>query len=809
MKNLSPLTNILIPLLLFLSLLSPSASGEARTSLSRGSSLSVEDVSDILVSPSKSFACGFYNVGSNAYAFSIWFSDSAIKTVAWTANRDRPVNGHGSKISFHKDGGMVLADTDGTVVWSTNTSSTQADQVQLLDTGNLVVKDPSGNILWQSFDSPTDTLLPTQPITKAIRVVSSAAPGSLSSGYYSLYFDSDNVLRLIYDGPEISSIYWPNPDDTVFQNGRTTYNSSRYAVLDEMGKFVSSDQLAFSASDMGSGILRRLTLDYDGNLRLYSLDESKGTWSVTWEALPQLCLIHGLCGRNGICTYVQSKVVCSCPPHYEMSDPNDWRKGCMPKFSVSCNTAQRFTHLALPQTDFWGYDLNYSTSISLEACWKICEEDCSCEGMHYVFGSALCYAKSILFNGRSSPSTAGILYLRIPESISTSGSSALQMHQPNCNDTHSEATVSSSNMYASSSGKTRWAYFYGFISAFGAIEILFIVSGWWFTFRKEQKPTSLEEGCRLISSQFRQFTYEELKRATGKFRDEIGRGGAGVVYKGVLDDKRVVAVKKLGDAIQGELGAELSLIGRIYHKNLVRIWGFCSEAPHTLLVTEFVTNGSLDKHIFDEHDKANVLGWGERFKIAVGVAQGLAYLHHECLEWVIHCDVKSENILLDGEFEPKIADFGLAKLSKRGGDGSDISRIRGTRGYMAPEWTTNLPITAKVDVYSYGVVLLEMVKGCRVSNLMVDEEEVEGTLKSLVRMLKGKLKSGEESWVEEIVDSRLNGQFNCQQAEKMVEIVVSCLEEDRNKRPTMDSVVHKLLSYHDDPSSHKELAVNQ
>nr|XP_029117601.1 putative receptor protein kinase ZmPK1 [Elaeis guineensis] len=219
----------------------------------------------------------------------------------------------------------------------------------------------------------------------------------------------------------------------------------------------------------------------------------------------------------------------------------------------------------------------------------------TCEGMHYVFGSALCYAKSILFNGRSSPSTPGILYLRIPESISTSGSSALQMHQPNCNDTHSEATVSSSNMYASSSGKARWAYFYGFISAFGAIEILFIVSGWWFTFRMEQKPTSLEEGCRLISSQFRQFTYEELKRATGKFMDETGRGGAGVVYKGVLDDKRAVAVKKLGDAIQGELGAELSLIGRIYHKNLVRIWGFCSEGPHKLLITEYVTNGSLEE----------------------------------------------------------------------------------------------------------------------------------------------------------------------------------------------------------------------
>ncbi|XP_010920772.1 putative receptor protein kinase ZmPK1 [Elaeis guineensis] len=804
MKHPSPSRNILNPLLLFL-LLSPSASRAERGSLSRGSSLSVEDASDILTSPSRSFACGFYNVGTNAYAFSIWFSDSANKTVAWTANRDYPVNGHGSKLSFRKDGGMILEDANGTVVWSTNIGWAQADRVQLLDIGNLVVQDPSGNILWQSFDSPTDTLLPTQPITKAIRAKSSAAPGSLSSGYYGLYFDNDNVLRLIYDGPEISSIYWPNPDNTVFQNGRTTYNSSRYAVLDEMGKFVSSDKLAFSASDMGSGILRRLTLDYDGNLRLYSLDKSKGTWSVTWEALPRLCRVHGLCGRNGICTYVQSKVVCSCPPHYEMSDQSDWRKGCKPKFNMSCNTT---SYLELAHTDFWGDDVNYSNSTSLEACKKMCEKDCSCEGLHYVSGR--CYPKGILFNGRNSPIIKGITYLRMPARTSASGSSALQMHEPICNATGSEVTASSSNTYASSRGKTRWVYFYGFISAFGAIEILFVISGWWFIFRRERKPTSLEEGYRLISSQFRQFTYKELKRATGKFMDEIGRGGSGVVYKGVLDDKRVVAVKKLGDAIQGELGFEMSLIGRIYHKNLVRIWGFCSEGPHNLLVTEYVANGSLDKHIFGERGTASVLGWSERFKIAVGVAQGLAYLHHECLEWVIHCDVKPENILLDDEFEPKIADFGLAKLSNRGGVGSDTSRIRGTRGYMAPEWTTNLPITAKVDVYSYGVVLLEMVKGSRVSNLMVDEEEeVEGTLKSLVRMLKGKLESGEESWVEEIVDSRLDGQFNCKQAEKLVEIVVTCLEQDRNKRPTMDSVVHTLLSYHDEHSSHEGLAVNQ
>ncbi|WOL06950.1 receptor protein kinase ZmPK1 [Canna indica] len=192
-----------------------------------------------------------------------------------------------------------------------------------------------------------------------------------------------------------------------------------------------------------------------------------------------------------------------------------------------------------------------------------------------------------------------------------------------------------------------------------------------------------------------------------------------------------------------------------------------------------------------------MLGWGERFKIAVGVARGLAYLHHECLEWVVHCDVKPENILLDSDFEPKIADLGLAKLLNRGGVGSRISRARGTRGYMAPEWATSLPITSKVDVFSYGMVLIELIRGVRVWNgAAADEEETEGAMElmRLVRTGKERMESGEESWIGEIVDGRLNGQFNCRQAEMMVEIAVSCLEEDRSRRPDIGHVLQMLVS---------------
>jgi serine/threonine protein kinase len=230
--------------------------------------------------------------------------------------------------------------------------------------------------------------------------------------------------------------------------------------------------------------------------------------------------------------------------------------------------------------------------------------------------------------------------------------------------------------------------------------------------------------------------------------------------------------------------------------NLVRMWGFCSDRGHRLLVYEYIENGSLDRHLFPP----NFLGWEERFKVALGTAKGLAYHHHECLEWVIHCDVKPENILLDSEFEAKIADFGLAKLSQRGSPSSGFSRIRGTKGYMAPEWASTLPITAKVDVYSYGVVILEMVKGIRFSSWVVNNstEEQEPELTRFVRIVKGNIQCREDdSWIEKIVDPRLGGQFSRRQAATMVEIGISCVEEDRNKRPAMASVLQLLLECED------------
>jgi hypothetical protein len=793
--------------ILLLAVVAPCLSASAQHTLGAGSSLAVEDHErPFLTSPDGTFSCGFREAGENAFSFSVWYTGAVEKTAVWTANPGAPVNGRGSRISFRRDGGLALDDANGTTVWESKTSGGGgALVVSLLDTGNLVILDPSNNngsrSAWQSFDWPTDTLVPSQPLTKHMKLV---------AGDFSLYYDNDNVLRLLYDGPEISSIYWPNPDNDPFKNGRTTYNSSRIGVLDDNGLFLSSDNLGVNASDLGPGVKRRMTIEQDGNVRIYSMNPSTGGWTVTWAAMAQPCYVHGLCGKNAICEY-QPSLRCSCAPGYEMVDPRDWRKGCRRMFAVtncslqaspspSPSPEQRYKFVKMPHTDFYGYDLWFYQSVTFEYCKKICLEMCLCIGFSYKLeGQGLCYPKSVLFNGFTSSAFTGTIYLKIPVDFNTSApkTRARSTTGTACDPNVPVIFQGSSATLGRPGSDAKWPYLFAFAGVLGVLDLIFIATGCWFLSRRPSIPSSLEAGYRMITGQFRRFTYRELKDATGNFKEELGRGGSGVVYRGVLDKGKIVAVKKLTKVTRGdeEFWAEMTVIGRINHINLVRIWGFCLQGKHKLLVYEYVENESLDRHLFATD---RTLPWRERYRIALGTARGLAYLHHECLEWVIHCDVKPENILLTREFDAKIADFGLAKLSKRGGaaagvSGTQLSHMRGTTGYMAPEWALNVPINAKVDVYSYGIVLLEIVIGSRISEQRTDGGELL-EMSQIAEVLRQVVASGD---IVPLVDGRLQGQFNPRQAVEMVRISLSCTEE-RSSRPTMDDIARALAACDDE-----------
>ncbi|KAL6215455.1 hypothetical protein ACLB2K_014885 [Fragaria x ananassa] len=183
------------------------------------------------------------------------------------------------------------------------------------------------------------------------------------------------------------------------------------------------------------------------------------------------------------------------------------------------------------------------------------------------------------------------------------------------------------------------------------------------------------------------------------------------------------------------------------------------------------------------------------FDIAVGTAKGLAYLHEECLEWVLHCDVKPQNILLDSNYQPKVADFGLSKLLNRDElKNSSFSRKRGTRGYIAPEWVYNLPITSKVDVYSYGVVVLEMVTGKNPAMVM---EMSDGEQRRLTTWVREKLNGTDniECRIGEIIDPSFAGNYDVEKMEILLTVALHCVEEDKDSRPTMSQVVERLLHH--------------
>ncbi|CAI0444334.1 unnamed protein product [Linum tenue] len=261
------------------------------------------------------------------------------------------------------------------------------------------------------------------------------------------------------------------------------------------------------------------------------------------------------------------------------------------------------------------------------------------------------------------------------------------------------------------------------------------------------------------------FTYKELQTATNDFSVKLGQGGFGSVYQGVLPDGTRLAVKKLEGIGQGkkEFRAEVSIIGSIHHRS------------HRMLAYEFMANGSLDKWIFRRRDKDQegefLLDWRTRFDIAVGTAKGLAYLHQDCDVKIIHCDIKPENVLLDGNFLAKVSDFGLAKLMTR--EQSHVfTTMRGTRGYLAPEWITNYAISEKSDVYSYGMLLLEIISGRK--NFVASETSEKSHFPSYA------FKMMEEGKLGEIFDSKLNL------------VALWCIQEDMHVRPSMTKVVQML-----------------
>nr|BAK06272.1 predicted protein [Hordeum vulgare subsp. vulgare] len=286
------------------------------------------------------------------------------------------------------------------------------------------------------------------------------------------------------------------------------------------------------------------------------------------------------------------------------------------------------------------------------------------------------------------------------------------------------------------------------------------------------------------------FSYEELTSITSNFsRDNvIGEGGFGCVYKGWLADGKCVAVKQLkAGSGQGEreFQAEVEIISRVHHRHLVSLVGYCVAQHHRMLIYEFVPNGTLEHHL---HGRGvPMMDWSTRLRIAIGAAKGLAYLHEDCHPRIIHRDIKSANILLDYSFEAQVADFGLAKLSND--THTPVStRIMGTFGYLAPEYASSGKLTDRSDVFSFGVVLLELITGRK----PVDQDRPLGE-ESLVEWARPVLADAIETGNHgELADPRLEGRYNKAEMVRMVEAAAACVRHSAPRRPRMVQVMRAL-----------------
>lgn len=638
------------------------------------------------------------------------------------------------------------------------------------DSGNLVLGNDTASV-WSSFDHPTDTIVPSQNFTVG---------QTLRSGIYSFNISSIGNLSLWWNN---SIQYWNRGVNSSTQANLTdpTLVLQSTGILSISSPSLTSNAIVVYSSDYaeGSDILRFLRLDSDGNLRIYSSARNSGTRTSRWEALDQ-CEVYGFCGNLGICSYDNSSATCGCPSqNFEPIDPKDSRKGCKRKVNIE-DCPGSATMLELDHASFLTYAPEVSSQVffvGISACRLNCLVSGSCVASTSLSdGTGLCYLKTVDFvSGYENPSLPSTSYVKVCGPVVPNPSSL-------------EGT-------GKNKGWRLHAWVVVVVILATVLGLILLEGGlWWSCFRNSTKFGGLSSQYTLLeyaSGAPVQFTYKELQRATKGFKEKLGAGGFGAVYRGVLTNRTVVAVKQLEGIEQGEkqFRMEVATISSTHHLNLVRLIGFCSEGRHRLLVYEFMKNGSLDDFLFtSEQNSGKFLNWEQRFNIALGTARGITYLHEECRDCIVHCDIKPENILLNENHNAKVSDFGLAKLiNAKDHRYRTLTSVRGTRGYLAPEWLANLPITSKSDVYSYGMVLLEIVSGRRNFYVSMETNNKKFSMWAYEEF--------EKSNAENIIDKRLFGadqDLNMEQVMRAIQISFWCIQEHPSHRPTMGKIVQML-----------------
>ncbi|XP_059640246.1 G-type lectin S-receptor-like serine/threonine-protein kinase LECRK3 [Cornus florida] len=762
---------IAIMFFLLLPALHTSLAQQRQSNISLGSSLTPTSTNSSWLSGSGLYAFGFYKQ-AHGYAAGIFLAGIPEKTVVWTALRDNPqrIVPSNATLLLSTDGRLLLQPTQGQDIYIV-TLDQSASSASMLDSGNFVLYNSDQQIIWQSFEHSTDTLLPGQRLPPGLHLYSSASDIDHSRGIFILAMQTDGNLVQYPDDNQLTVSMSYYASNTPGAGNNVSLN------LDDDGRLylLNKNSILRNLTTGGypkEGMIYLMRIDADGIFRVYShSSDPRGNWTVLWQSSNDECQPKGLCGINGYCVLMDKEADCKCLPGFDFVDPGKWSSGCERNFTaVSCKEKEaNVEYVMWPLRNTWWENNQYSMSLLVpteEDCEEACLEDCNCEGALYNDGE--CRKQSLpLRYGRTLSTESTVAFIKVGTSKPVMNVVPIDKHKKTKKELRMDILIISILLVA-------LAFVVFVISG-----VLIYRSSVW-AYRKISEKPNIELGEEFAP---RAFTYAELEQVTDGFKEELGSGSFGKVYKGtmsMLSSLKMVAVKRLEKVLaegEREFQTEMKVIGKTHHRNLVQLLGYCLDGPKRLLVYEYMSNGSLADILFAPENRPS---WEERIRLALDIARGILYLHEECETQIIHCDIKPQNILMDEYRRAKISDFGLAKLLKPN-ETRTFTGIRGTKGYVAPEWHRKLPATVKADVYSFGIVLFEIICCRRSVDWSLPEDEA---------VL--------EEWVYvcfnagEIVKLVGDEQVDKRKLERMVKVGLWCIQDEPSLRPSMKKVLMML-----------------
>ncbi|GMP75040.1 hypothetical protein CsSME_00032260 [Camellia sinensis var. sinensis] len=775
-----------------------------------------------IVSQGQVFELGFFSPSNSIKQYvCIWYHKIQPRTIVWVANRDNPLTNPSGFLKINQDGNIVVVDESSNLIWSSNQtiSSTNSNIVaQLLDSGNFVLRRENDlnpeNYLWQSFDHPTDTLLPGMKLgwdakTGLNRYLTSGKSNDdPSTGEYSFKLNINGF-------PEVFLTR-----NKVIQYRSGPWNGLRFSGVPEMKprgsvltfSFVMNrDNVFYSFGLTDNSVYSRLLMMSTGVLQRYTWIETSQLWNPFWYAPKDQCDRYRECGVYGICDTNDSPV-CKCMEGFEPRNLQAWglrdgHDGCVRKRRFKCGDDGflGLKNMKLPESSN-AVVVDYET-MNLNDCEMVCRKNCSCTA----------YASKNISGGGDGSSGGGCVIwttelVDMRQYAAAEGGQDLYV-RVSAADLEAAGNIGSKD----SSHKTgQTVEVVGIILGLG---VLLLGFGIFLVWKKKRMQRVLKEKTEhkgphersqdILTSEglivnkrdysgesttdeleLPLFDFGTITVATDNFCDEnkLGQGGFGIVYKGLLVEGQEIAVKRLsknsGQGVE-EFKNEVRLIARLQHRNLVRLLGCCVEMEEKMLIYEYMENKSLDSILFNK-EKRSLLGWRRRFNIICGIARGLLYLHQDSRFRIIHRDLKASNVLLDREMNPKISDFGMARIF--GGDQTEANTMRvvGTYGYMAPEYAMDGIFSVKSDVFSFGVLVLEIVTGKKNRGFYHPNQEhnLLGHAWRLWGVGKGL----------ELVDPSVGDSYPPNEVMRCIQVGLLCVQERAEDRPTMSTVVLMLSS---------------